>query len=161
GIFAMRKRATLFGANAPDFKAMAKDTRNAYQGGTDPRYGIDWPVPPFDQSGELYLDQIYKEVRASDWIVVSRPSERNVITQIHTAQETAASWFGISGQATAITLDSGTTDVKPPFMHELRQMRFYIVPEKLTPDDLPDTSGVQRSPIQFEGFVPDLVPGQT
>ena len=161
GIFAMRKRATLFGANAPDFKAMATKTQTAYPAEFDPRNGWDWPVPPFDRSDELYLDQIYKEIKANDWVVVCRPSTRNVITQIKTAEETAAAWFAISGQVTAITLDSGTADVKPPYMRDLRQMRLYIAPEKLTPADLPDTSEVQSSPIQLDGLLPDLTPGQT
>jgi len=160
-VFAMRKRATLFGANAPDFKAMAKDTQTAYPAEFDPRHGWDWPVPPFDRSDELYLDQVYKEMKASDWVVVSRPSMRDVITQIKTAEETAAAWFAISGQVTAITLDSGTAGVRPAYMHDLRQMRLYIAPEKLTPADLPDTSEVQRSPIQLDGPVQGLEPGQT
>src|SRR5437773_1498825 len=161
GIFAMRKRAALFGANAPDFKAMATHTQTAYPAEYEYPYGWDWPVPPFDRSGELYLDQICKEVKPDDWVVVSRPSTDDLITQIDTAQETAAAWFAMSGQVTAITLASGTADVKPPFMHELRQMRFYIAPEKLMPDDLPDASDVRRSPIELDGLIPHLTPGQT
>ena len=161
GIFVMRKRATLFGANAPDFKAMAKNTQTAYPAEFDPRHGWDWPIPPFDQSDELYLDQIYKEMKPSDWVVVSRPSMPDVITQITTAEETAAAWFAISGQVMAITLDSGAAGVRPANMHDLRQMRLYIAPEKLTPADLPDTSEVKRSPIQLDGLVEGLEPGQT
>jgi hypothetical protein len=161
GIFVMRKRATLFGANAPDFKAMATNTQTAYPAEFDPRHGWDWPIPPFDQSDELYLDQIYKEMKPSDWVVVSRPSMPDVITQIRTAEETAAAWFAMSGQVVAIPLDSGTADVRPAYMHELRQMRLYIAPEKLTPADLPDTSEVKRSPIQLDGQVEGLEPGQT
>lgn len=165
-VFAMRKRAALFGYNAPDWKAMAWQTRTSYGDSydyTSESWKLsDWPVSNFsgDTKTTLYLDQVYKEIKPNDWVVVSRKSNSDVIAQITDVQETAAAWFAISGQITAITFDT-SVDVTLASMDELRQTRVYIIPEELTPDDLPDTNNVQTSPIQLDGPVPGLSPGQT
>src|ERR1043166_5869603 len=79
-ILAMRKRAALFGYNAPDWNAMAASTRYAYgdtDAYTDPSKMIDWPVSKFtgDTTNMLALDRVYKEIKAGDWVVVSHPSQ--------------------------------------------------------------------------------------
>ena len=159
GVFAMRKRAALFGYNAPVWLAMADTTRRNYG---DPGLNLpDWPIAGFynDSETKLYLDQVYKEVKPNAWVVVSRPSKPDVIAQIKEVQETASAWFAISAQVTALTFYDVT--VRPSSMNELRQTRVYIIPEKLFTDDLPETSEVHETPIQFDGIVPSLTPGQT
>jgi hypothetical protein len=154
-VMAMRKRATLFGYNAPDWNAMSNSTRGHYGGGNG-----DWPLPSFNTSSTLYLDQVYKEIKPNDWVVVSRPGKSDVIAQVTSVDETAASYFAISAQVMAITLGGGA-DVSLASMGELRQTSVYIVPEELAPDDLPDTSDVQSTPIRLDGPVQGLAPGQT
>jgi predicted phage baseplate assembly protein len=124
------------------------------------RGGTNWPLPSFNTATTLYLDQVYREIKVGDWVVVSRPDRSDVIAQITGAQETAAAWFAISGQVTALTFDD-SVNVGLNWMDDLRATRVYIIPEKLTPDDLPDTSEVQKNPIQLDAPVPGLVPGQT
>ena len=154
-IFAMRKRAALFGYNAPDWNAMADGTRINYGNGED------WPVTDFpgNTGNSLCLDQVYKEVKVGDWVVVSRP-DKSVITTVSAVNETAESFFAISGQVTTITLAT-TENLTFANMHDWRASRVYIIPEELTPDDLPDTSNVQKSPIRLDGPVQGLAPGQT
>jgi predicted phage baseplate assembly protein len=123
----------------------------------------EWPLPNFNTATTLNLDQVYKEIKSGDRVVVSRPNKTDVIAKIKDVQETAAAYFAISGQVTAITFDVSdqSTDVSLDTMDELRQTRVYIIPEELTPDDLPYTRYVQTSPIQLDGPVPGLAPGQT
>jgi predicted phage baseplate assembly protein len=153
-IFAMRKRAALFGYNAPDWKAMASSTQGLYPGGSN-----DWPVFPNNTGTKLYLDQLYKEIKVGDWVVVSLPS-KTVIAAVNEVNETAAAYFAISGQVSAITLHT-TEDLTLTNMEDLRATRVYIIPEALSPDDLPNTDPVQKNPIQLNGPVSRLVSGQT
>lgn len=158
-ILAMRKRAPLFGYNAPDWKAMAEHTQDVYKGAvgaTDPL--TEWPTYPGNAKNTLYLDQVYKEVKTGDWVAVSRKDNVVAITQISDVQETAVAWYALSGQVTAITFGS---DVAPSGMDELRQTRVYIIPEALEPDELADTSAVAGSTIPLNAAVPGLTPGQT
>lgn len=154
-VFAMRKRAALFGYNAPDWKAMADSTHTNYGASN-----TNWPLPAFNTSTTLYLDQVYKEIKVGDWVVVSRRNNTDVIAQITSVLETAAAYFAISGQVTAITFDTGV-DVTLASMDELRATRVYIIPEQLMPDELSNTNPVQVSPIALDGPVPGLAPGQT
>jgi predicted phage baseplate assembly protein len=160
GVFAMRKRAALFGSNAPVWQAMPNSTRRNY--GDASLQLPDWAVSGFqgNTNTTLYLDQIYKEVRPDDWVIVSRPGNEDVIAQITNAHETAAAWFAISGQVTAITLNT-SANLKPASMDDLRRTHVYIVPEELTSDELPEKTAVQKSPIQLDGPVEGLAPGQT
>jgi hypothetical protein len=153
-ILAMRKRAALFGYNAPDWNAMADTTHHNYGGGNE------WPLPTFDNSNQLYLDQVYKEIKPNDWVIVSCPGKSDVIAQIDDAQESAAAWFAISGQVTRIIFGRNV-DVKPASMDELRQTRVYIIPEALLVDDLPDLTPIQASPLRLDGPVQGLVAGHT
>ncbi len=152
-VFAMRKRAALFGYNAPDWNAMSDSTHTNYGSNSE------WPLPSFNTSTTLYLDQVYKEIKPQDWVVVSCPGKSDVIAQVGSVQETAAAYFAMSGQVTAITFGTGV-DVSVQSMDELRQTSVYIVPEELTPDDLPDTSDIQASPVQLDGPVQGLMPGK-
>jgi hypothetical protein len=155
GVFAMRKRAALFGYNAPDFKAMATDTQNNYLGGNG-----DWPVFPDNNSNTLHLDQIYKEIKAGDWVAVVHPNKVTVIAAVKNVEETAASFFAISGQVTQITFDS-SVNVALGSMDELRQTSVYIIPEQLTPAELTDSSDVEGDSIQLDGPYAGLAAGQT
>ena len=126
---------------------------------TDPG---EWPLPNFNTATTLYLDQVYKSVKPGDWVVLQRPNKADMIAQVKNVQETAAAYFAISGQVTAISFDAGDPglDMTLETMDELRQTCVYIIPEELPTDDLPDTTNVQASPIQLDGPVQGLTPGQ-
>jgi predicted phage baseplate assembly protein len=162
GAFAMRKRAALFGYNAPDWNAMATDTQQAYKTLANDQSRSDWPAGSFDgnEPAQLSLDQVYKEIKAGDWVVVVHPTKGTVIAPVKDVTETAASFFAISGQVTQITFDS-SVDVTVGTMKELRRTTVYIVPEQLTPAELTDSSDVQGNSIQLDGPYPELYAGRT
>ena len=126
---------------------------------TDPG---EWPLPNFNTATTLYLDQAYKSIKPGDWVVLQRPNKADMIAQVKNVQETAAAYFAISGQVTAISFDAGDPglDMTLETMDELRQTCVYIIPEELPTDDLTDSTNVQASPIQLDGPVQGLTPGQ-
>jgi hypothetical protein len=162
GVFAMRKRAALFGYNAPDWNAMATATKQAYKNLANDQSLTDWPAASFagNKGAQLSLDQVYKEIKAGDWVVVLHPTKGTVIAPVKDVTETAASFFAISGQVTQITFDS-SVDVKLTTMAELRRTSVYIVPEQLAPAELTDSSDVESNSIQLDGPYAGLSAGQT
>jgi hypothetical protein len=164
GVFAMRKRAALFGYNAPDWNAMASQTRvnygDSYDYNTQSWKLLDWPILPDNTKTKLHLDQLYKEIKVGDWVVVVHPGKGVVIATVKDVTETAASWFAISGQVTAITLDT-TEDLIFTKTSDLRATRVYIIPEELTPAELTDSSDVESNSIQLDGPYAGLSAGQT
>jgi hypothetical protein len=221
-VFAMRKRAALFGYNAPNWQSMSQYSQGIYVnnpvvsgsissaisgsisnsdssiagsvsgtfltqsdgtfngsltgtlsagapgafqlslGGSN-AFPPDWPFQKFvgNKGNQLCLDQVYKEIKIGDWVVVlRRPGESAVIAQITDCQEIAAAFFAISGQVTQITFDKTLVDVSLNTMDELRGTAVYIIPEQLTPADLPDPSPLPANSIQLSGPVPGLGAGQ-
>jgi len=154
GVFAMRKRAALFGYNAPDWNAMADSTRTHYGDGND------WPVFPDNKSDTLHLDQVYKEIKAGDWVVVVHPIKGTVIAPVKEVTETAASFFAISSQVTRIQLDTAQ-NLSFTKMRDLRKAVIYIVPEQLTPAELADSSNVEGNSVQLDGPYAGLYAGRT
>lgn len=156
GVFVLRKRASLFGYNAPDWNAMADSTRGRYS--DDPGSLSDWPLQAAPQDSQLFLDQVYKEIKPDDWVAVVRPGATPIIAEVQAVAETAQSRYALSGKVTRLTLN--TDDAQPDSMSELRQTTVYVQSEPLTPVELPDTSPVQGSTIVLDGPILDLAAGQ-
>jgi hypothetical protein len=157
-VFAMRKRAMLFGYNAPDWNAMAATTQAAYNKLPKAPH-TEWPPFSGNSANTLCLDQVYKEIKSGDKVVVQWPDNSTLIGQVKSATETAAAWFGISGQVTKITFAAGV-DVSFNGMSDLRGASVFIVPESLTSADVPDPSAVSGNTIILSGPVADLNSGQ-
>lgn len=156
GVFALRKRASLFGYNAPDWDAMADTTRTRYS--NNPNSLSDWPLQAASNASQLYLDQVYKEIKPDDWVVVTRPGAAPIIAGVRSVAESAKSHYGISAKSTRLTLD--TTTAQPDSMTELRETTVLVQSEALPLAELPDTSDVQGSSITLDGPVTALAEGQ-
>jgi predicted phage baseplate assembly protein len=157
GLFALRKRASLFGYNAPDWKAMASDTRKSY-GDTNLNQS-DWSLPTGTTANQIFLDQVYKEIQADDWVVVTRPGASTIVARVLAVTETAQARYAISGKVTRLTLD--TDDAQPANMEALRATTVYCQSEELELAELPDSSAVQGESIVLAKPVADLRAGQT
>lgn len=158
GVFALRKRASLFGNNAPDWNAMADSTRARYAGTADPKTFSDWPLQAIGQANQIALDAVYKEIKRDDWVAVTRPNA-TVIARVQAVAEIALATYAISGKVTQLTLD--TDDAKPASMSSLRQTTVFVQSEPLTLVELPDTTAVQGTVIPLNEPVAGLTPGQT
>lgn len=157
GVFALRKRASLFGYNAPDWKAMADSTRSNYS--TKPKEEVDWPLQAAPQANQIFLDAVYKEVKPDDWVVVTRSNGTEVVARVQAVAETSLSRYAMSGKVTQLTLD--TDAAQPASMTALRQTTVFVQSEPLTLVELPDPSPVQGTVIPLNEPVAALTPGQT
>ncbi len=155
GVFAMRKRASLFGYNAPDWLSMANQTRINY-GDTDLN-DSDWSLPSGGSANQISLDQVYKEIQVNDWVAVTRPGMSTIVARVLGVAESAQSRYAISGKVTQLTLDA---DVPLASMSQLRQTTVYVQSEELPLVDLPDTSNVTGIQIALDEPVAGFAAGQ-
>lgn len=157
GVFALRKRASLFGYNAPDWNAMANDTRKHYSDAPDSL--SDWPLAAAAQKNQIFLDQVYKEIQVNDWVAVTRPGINPLVARVLGVAEAAQARYALSGKVTRLTLD--TDDAQPTTMDALRSTTVFVQSEELTLVELPDTSVVEGGAVTLAQPVADLAAGQT
>ncbi len=158
GIYALRVRASLFGYNAPDWKTMPDDIRSQY-----PSQGGDWKLAPQQQpTDQLELDRVYPQIALGSWLVVERPGNDSVITeiaQVISVTETAASNYTLSDKITRLTLAPPIT--LPTTFKEHRQVTIYCQSEKQTLAEVPNTDFVQDYSIDIPGLTEGPESGRT
>lgn len=146
GVFAFRVRASLFGYNAPDWKTMSEDVRNA-NGGADSPPNSDWPAPVPTKTRVIDLDKVYSEVLPESWVVVITP-KGEVKARVKTSTETAAARNALSGKVTELTVDE---DVMLGSFSELRQTTVYAQSEELNLADTTKPGFVIKNSIELDG----------
>ena len=108
-VFALRQRASLFGALSPDFRVLPAEVRKRYSGtDTDPPATADWPGFPLPAPGDspvLDLDAAYPGVGPGSWLVLSQPGAADGIHRVVEAELAAVADFGITARTTRVTLD--------------------------------------------------------
>jgi predicted phage baseplate assembly protein len=161
GIFAFRTRASLFGHNAPDFRAMSTDTKDAYYGGAGKgKDKVEWPLPPKANPNELALDSIYSQILRSSWAVVKSTEQSPVIAEINDAAEQAKADFTMGGKVTVLKFKDNV-EIAPASMSQLRQTVVYAQAEKLDLAELPIDDPIQGHGIELDGLYQGVNVGQS
>jgi hypothetical protein len=169
GIFAFRTRASLFGYNAPDWRAMPLSVRRAYTGNDRPSFE-DFPDWPFSDSippglRQLDLDTVHPKIVPNSWVVVtpfpifhpSPPPGTVVIARVLSVVETARSDYTMSAKVSRLRVD---TVAAPIVFDALRKLTVYGQSEKLELAEAPLTSSVQGTQIELDAMYGDLGAGQ-
>ena len=113
-VYAFGVRASMFGYNAPDWKAMSEQFRTDYAtavGCAAEKDGPDWPhfsLPDQPQSaGEaaVYLDAVYPDIAAKSFLVLCQPGVAGQLYRVIAAVPSGQSEFAISGKSSYVTLD--------------------------------------------------------
>lgn len=167
GVFAFRVHASLFGYNAPDWKAMSKDVRVAYEDTTPNLSLTDWPKPIPNSTKVLELDKVYSEILADSWVVVTRPALESdpsskpleAMATVKTLKETAASRNALTGKVTELTLTVAEPITFADFS-DLRRTTVSAQSEKLTLADTPRRGFVIKNSIELDGPYLGLRVGQ-
>jgi hypothetical protein len=137
-LYAFRKRAALFGNNAPDPKSLSKDTLSNYGLSSPPG---DWT---FQYAGKLTanLDQVYAGVVASianvsdSWIALSNLPYRNLY-RVQKASESSPVQYTLTAKTTQVTLD---TDLNlAEYVQQTRDVIAFVQSEPLPLDEQPLT----------------------
>jgi hypothetical protein len=111
-VYAFGVRASMFGYNAPDWKAMSNQFRTDYVTalGHGSATDHDWPdfrLPDRPQptgKGAIYLDAVYPDIAAHSFLVLREPGESKLY-QVTNAVPSGLSKFAISAKSSHVTLE--------------------------------------------------------
>jgi hypothetical protein len=153
-VFTFRQHASLFGYNAPDWRAMSDEIKNAYLGQPD---DPEWPdfnfTPP-----DVYLDAVYPKILKYSWLVLSIP-EYQELYQVETVAEDSRSDFTLTSKTTRLTLKGENLD---KFKNKLRETAVFAQSEFLDMADAPLTDPIEdkSNSIMLNIRVDNLTSGQ-
>ena len=173
-VLAMRRRASLFGHNAPDWRAMPSEIREEYAKGFGcaAAHHPDWPnlsisrvgmpAGSFNPPMTIFLDTVYPKVVAGSTVAVA-VSQRGHSTayaelyRVAEATEESRTDFTMSAKTTKLTLDG---DTLMHFTERLRDTVVYAQSERLEIASVPLTDDdVGGDTIELDSLVEDLEPG--
>ncbi len=162
-VYALRQRAALFGANAPDWKAMTADFKKAYMDAVGFQYGSDpksWPTewPKFDLTGttdKIDLDASYPRIAPKSWAVMKASQEK--VFRVDDVVTISRSDYSLSARVTRLDL-SDTFEMKD---FPVRQTAVFAESEELAPAPRKIEAPVEGKTIELDGLVGGLAPGRT
>jgi hypothetical protein len=110
-VYALRRRASLFGYNAPDWRTMPGDVKLAFDSSwniKDPDLRkTQWPDFELPSSGEpaVDLDAYYPKILRKSWVVFSGPRYTELY-QVENAEPSSRTDFGIASKTTRVLFDA-------------------------------------------------------
>ena len=104
-VYALRLRASLFGANAPDPRVLASTTINNFGTGAfvDGDFKKGWKFTIDGQT--IHLDNAYPGVLPNSWLVLSKPGYQELY-RASTVAELSLTKYAMSGKTTKVDLDT-------------------------------------------------------
>jgi hypothetical protein len=154
-VHALRRRASLFGYNAPDWRTMPSDVQEDFApaGYT----GDEWPGFELPSSGDpvVQLDAYYPKVLPKSWLVFAGPNYTELY-RAETVEPSARADFGIASKTTRILFDAG----EHLSWFGLRSTVVHAESEELEMADEPIAIGVPKRMVSIRPAVTPPVPGQ-
>lgn len=104
-VYALRLRASLFGANAPDPRVLAGTTISNFETSSfvDGEFKKGWKFTIDGQT--IHLDNAYPGVLSNSWLVLSKPSYQELY-RASTVAESSLTKYAMSGKTTKVDLDT-------------------------------------------------------
>lgn len=153
-LFALRQRAALFGHNAPDFRLLAKETRELIQPNSPG--ASTWPEFKLkDNEKVVDLDGVYPRIPADSWVVLAGPSVTKLF-HVDSVRERTRSAFGLSMKVTAVELGAAPSGTDFP----LRETAVYAASEPLEWAEAPVEEPVEGDEVELAAETDPLEPGR-
>ena len=169
----LRRRAAVFGNNAPMWSSMSRQFRHGYPGGKD---ATKWPrftISPL--SSHVDLDTVLGEVRPGGLVVLAKAGsvsgtigvKAGVVVSSETdaelykvtdTTEVSRAEFGISGKVTRLGLQGQNLDAR--FAGSVRETSVYAQSEPLALAPYPVTDAIGLAQLQLAVSRDDLQPGR-
>jgi hypothetical protein len=168
-VYAFRARASFFGYNAPDWRAMPDALKLAFDPpDTEPettaagegRYAgglTQWPE--FEYEGEdsvIDLDTLYPRVLPDTWIVLSK-STYTELYRVTSAVPASRTAFTLTARVTRLELDA----YEHLSWFPRRETVVYVQSEELALAEAPDTTLVGGDGMELDRLVDGLTEGRT
>lgn len=154
-VFVFRKKASLFGYNAPDFKAMPDTIKEAYDpDGTSPN---QWPNFSNQTVAEnrIDLDLEYPSIIEGSWVLLEKANYVELYRVVE-AETNSRTDFTLTAKVTSLILDVR----KHLTWFGLRNTNVFADSEELTLAPEPVVTPVFGSTIDLDGYYPELEEGR-
>lgn len=168
-VYALRQRASLFGANAPMWKPMPDEFKTSYGGSVGDDEWPDFSISGVRgevgaPAGSIHLDASYPKIVAGGWIVVAIPTYAELY-RIDAVNDITPALFTLTTKSTQLTLSGESLTTL--FDNALRSASVYAQSEELRvaerpivlaaqPDLLEPVSGDR---VLLSVYVPGLAEG--
>ncbi len=156
GVFVFRKKASVFGYNAPKKVTYNGDKPD------DPANWGEWTHT--EKAGILYLDSAYEEIVPGSELAIENPTNTTDPRKFYKVKDSAISSrteYNMSSKTTVITLDpsdewwgGGTS------LFSLRSITVFAQSEKLELAALPIEEVVEGTALELDRYYPGLKKGQ-
>lgn len=151
GLFALRRRAAIFGHNAPEYD------QPTHGGTTWEGRTLEDENTTRGVSNTVYLDNAYPEILAGSYVVLDSPTTGPEYYTVQSNVEVSRSNFALTAKVSSLTLDH--QDGFETFM--LRDTTVFGQSERLELADLPIEDPVQGSSVLLDRAYLGLRVGQT
>lgn len=176
--FALRKRGSVFGHNAPMWGSMSRSFRSDYPGGTksDGTLTDDWPADRFvlspsgatSNGGHVDLDSVYSEVKNGGYAVLAKgafqysnepaPAGTYVeLFQVTNVAEVSRAEFALAAKVTRLRLRGDNYSI---FDDQVRETTVFLQSEELAFAPYPVTAPVSGDRIPVSAGSEGLLPGR-
>ncbi|MFC2077590.1 putative baseplate assembly protein [Candidatus Bipolaricaulota bacterium] len=150
-IFAFRRRAPLFGHNAPDWSSLAKETKKSISE-VDP-LPEEWPG--FGMTKGIILDSVYEGVLTGSWVVLANDADSTCelyrASEVHTL---SIADFMLASQVTSVTPEGPQLALS-----ERRKTTAHIESERLQLAERPITLPLSGATIEIDNPADGLTAG--
>jgi hypothetical protein len=170
-VYALRQRAALFGATAPDWKGLTFDFKNAYvtslgklalTQGDPASWPPDWPDAPAIGAAAttIDLDAVYPRIAPLSWVVLQQtldtgtPQQR--ISRVTGVDTVSRSGFGLAARVTRLTVETAAGNES----FGMRETAVFAESEELALAQTAIADPVQGKVIDLDGLVGGLVHGR-
>jgi len=166
-VYVFRKRASLFGHNAPDWNAMPDEVRDRYAGDEEADEFDDWPgltigeisdndEPPF-ADGAIHLDALYDGIFRDGWVVLSKSGYAECY-RVRSVEEEALSQFTLSSKTTRVELEG--ENLSGRFDDHVRDTLVYCATETLVQAEAPIEDPVEGLSVVLSEAVDGIEEGR-
>ena len=160
-VYVLRRRAALFGGNAPDWRAMPSTLQSQFGGGSD------WPNLSIAKVGTgksttnptstIFLDALYPHVVAGTWIVLAIPTYVELY-RVVTAVDDSRTDFTLTAKSTRLELSG--ENLGELFDKRLRDTTVFCESEQLELAETPIADPVQGDTIELADPVTPIPEGR-
>lgn len=158
--YAFDVRASLFGASAPEWKAMSSDFQKNYTNNASP-LPTEWPgftvTGISGASSLIQVDGDQQQIAAGGYLVL-RTRQDTALYTVTSAEPDAVSQFTLSSRTTAVQL--APADLTR-FDGHVRQTRVYAASRQLTLAEQPVDGPLPTDRLPLATAQPDFPPGRT
>jgi len=169
-VYALRARASLFGATAAKLPAYTVQNDPDMPAGTPAglvkpqKFWQDWDYADDETSTNAFLDSPNEAIVPGSYAVTEFEGNRQVL-RVAQASTTPRTAYGLSGQATAVAFQSAgesgwRTTGDGATIDDLRKTKLYVQSDPLTLIDEPLTDAIDTQTIPLDGLYKELKSGR-